>query len=174
MLNWDSAWDPSWAAVMNPGQRPRFSAPSAAVKVSEGCVDNLTRRVLGRVTVRSSGLLGGPCCLTSWRLDSDLWSTVCVIWGNVTDDFSLGNMTNESTLSHSEYWSSLSCLCYMVVIYMIRLGCRPWGRWRRKWHIWQVIGLLLALWPVRFVVHCRDVALCDPISRCFSCTPKLL
>lgn len=165
MLNWDSAWNLSKAAVMNPGQRPHFSPP--LTQPWKG-VDNSTRRLLSQVTVRSSGLLGGwGCCLTSWRLDSDLWSTVCVMWGNVMDDFSLGNMTNESTLSHSEYWYSLSCSRYIVVIYMIRWGLQPLGRdiFDRSWG------------PCSLHYQCAGwyiVIQCNPTSRCFSCTPKLL
>lgn len=135
MLNWDFTWDPSWAAVMNPGQRPCFSPPFTTVKVSEHCVDNLTRRLLGQVTVTVlwSPERGGEVrCLTSWRLDSDLWSTVCVIWRNVMDDFFPDYMTNESTLNRSEYWSSLSCLCHTVVIYMTRLGSSPPGRLEKE------------------------------------------
>lgn len=51
----------------------------------------------GRVTVRSSGLLRGICCLTSWRLDSDLLvNSVCDLRECDGWLLSLGNMTNES------------------------------------------------------------------------------
>lgn len=103
MLNWDFAWDPSWAALMNPGQRPRFLSPFTTVEVSESCIDNLTWQLLpghGQVLWTPEDLTWRY--LTSCRLDSDLWWTVCVIWGNMIDDFSLDNMMNESTLRHSD------------------------------------------------------------------------
>lgn len=68
------------------------------MKVSEGCIDNLTWRLMsGHGQVLWSPEVGVRY-LTSWRLDSDLWSTVCVIWGNVMDVISL----DKSTLSHSD------------------------------------------------------------------------
>lgn len=166
MLNQGSrASDPSWAAVLNPGQRPCSSAHSSAVRVSKGCTGKLTWWFPSRVMARFSGLLG---CLLLHFLEIRCLGQQCVIWGNVMDDFSLDNMTSDST---HEYWSSLSSLCYFAVIYRIILGGIRRGR--DVWHVWWAIGLLLAQLSVGFMLHYRDADQYNPISRCVSCTMRL-
>lgn len=157
MLKWESTWDPSLAAVVNPGQRPGSSPPSSAVRVSQGCVDNLTPLAL----VRSWSGLGLPELLLPDFLEIRVWSLgqQCVWSGGMWWMSSPRVIWSRNPLmSHGECWSSLSCLCYTVVIYMIGLGHSPWGGCsKRKWHTWQVI------WPLA----CSIISvLCGILWKC--------
>lgn len=89
MLKRDSARAPSWAAaVMISGAEATFFTglgdhfrPSAPWS-GHGQVSGSPGRG-GRLEAQD---WEEGSEFTSWRLGSDLWSTVCVICGNVTDD----------------------------------------------------------------------------------------